>query len=214
MTNNQNILQQKISSLFNAGIECSLFFKKEHEDEAYYIFGKTINLAAQLYFENLHNPLFGDMTDNVGFGEQCELHLYIDDMPEVVKVSLFELQFDYLSLLLDNLMARIVSCQETRRMLVDTLNTAKLFKYLAIDSSGRPDVVDNTICILLELYCLSDKEKIRDTLVSYLTELDEINSFDEIYGTLKITPERIIDFVYFFEYLEVSGKIEDFLKKV
>lgn len=214
MTNNQNILQQKISSLFNAGIECSLFFKKGYEDEAYYIFGKTINLAAQLYFENLHNPLFGDMTDNVESGEKCELHLYVDDMPEVVKVSLFELQFDYLSLLLNNLMARIASCKETRRMLVDTLNTAKLFKYLAIDSSGRPDVVDNTICIFLELYCLSDKEKICDTLISYLTELDEISTFDEIYGILKITPKNIIDFVYFFEYLEVSGKFAEFLEKV
>lgn len=214
MTNNHEILQQKISNLFNAGIECSLFFKEEHKEEANYIFGKTINLAAQLYFENLHNPLFGDMADNIEIGEQCELHLYIDDMPEVVKVSLFELQFDYLSLLLDNMMARIASCKETRRILVDTLNTAKLFKYLAIDSFGRPDVVDNTICIFLELYCLSDKEKIRDTLISYLTELDEISTFDEIYGILKITPKHIIDFIYFFEYLEVSGKLSEFLEKV
>lgn len=214
MTDNKNILQQKINNLFNAGIECSLFFKKEHPEEANHIFGKAITLASQLYFEGLHNPLFGNITDDEYFGEQCELQLHFEVSSRIVKVALFELQFDYFNLLLDNLMIRITDCKETRKILIDTLNTAKLYKYLTIDKDGRPDVVDNTICILLELYRLSDKEKIREIFISYLTELDEMNTFDEIYGILKITPKQVIEFVYFFEYLEVSGKIEDFLKKL
>jgi len=214
MIDNKNILQQKINNLFNAGIECSLFFKKEHPEEANHIFGKTVTLASGLYFEGSHNPLFGDITDDETFGEQCELRLIFEGLPRIIRVPLFELQFDYINLLLDNLMIRITDCKETRRMLVDTLSTAKLFKYLTIDKNGRPDVVDNTLCTFLELYRLSDKEKIRDIFISYLTELDEINTFDEIYGILKITPKQVIEFVYFFEYLEVSGKIEEFLKKL
>jgi len=214
MIDNNYILQQKINNLLNAGIECSLFFKKKHEDEANYIFGKTISMTAQLYGESSHNPLLDGINNFTDYGEMCELHLFFDDKPKVVRLTLFELQFNYLNLLLDNLMVRIFDCNETRHLLLDTLCCAKLFNYLTLDTNGRPDVLQNTICIFFELYHLSDKEKIREILVSYLTELDEIDSFDEIYGIMKITPKIIVEFIYFIEYLDVSGNIEKFIKNV
>lgn len=213
MIDKHDILQKKIFNLFSAGIECSLFYKKQNEDEAKTIFGKTVSLAAGLYFEDCHNPLFGDVTDDGDCGERCELRIFWEGRPKTVRVLLFELQFDYFTLLLDNLMIRITECKETRRILVDTLNAAKLYKYLTFDASGRPDVVDNTICILFELYRIADKEKIRGTFISYLSELYDIDSFTEIYNLLKFTPKHIVDFVCFLEYLDISGKVEDFLRR-